>query len=291
MNSRTSPNHRAQGQDDHWRHVYRVVRRSRSSFFWGMRILPAERRRAMYAIYAFCREVDDIADLPGDAAVKQDALAAWRDEVGHLFAGRPQRPTTRALHGPVQRFDLPREEFLALIDGVELDTAPVVRMRTLTELLAYCRNVAGSVGMLSVHVFGVPTHPGPRIAETLGNALQLTNILRDLAEDAAADRLYLPQDLLAGRGIDGHSPQAAFEHPRFDSVCAELSELARRYFAEAETLILELGSRKLRAAVVMMKVYRETLDRLEARGWHEIGEPIRLTATRKMWLALRHGLL
>ena len=291
MNSRGSPAPCAQDKGEHWRHVHRVVRRSRSSFFWGMRILPAERRRAMYAIYAFCREVDDIADLPGEAAVKQVALAAWRDEIGRLFAGRPQRPTTRALYGPVQRFDLPREEFLALIDGVELDTAPVVRMRTLTDLLAYCRNVAGSVGMLSVHAFSIPAHPGPRIAETLGNALQLTNILRDLAEDAAADRLYLPQDLLAGRGIDGHSAQAALEHPRFDSVCAELSELARSYFAEAEALIVEIGSRKLRAAVVMMTIYRETLDRLEVRGWHDIGKPIRLTATRKMWLALRHGFL
>ena len=291
MNSRGNPDRRAQGKGEHWRHVHRVVRRSRSSFFWGMRILPAERRRAMYAIYAFCREVDDIADLPGDTAVKQGALAAWRDEIGHLFAGRPQRPTTRALHGPVQRFDLPREEFLALIDGVEIDTAPVVRMRTLTDLLAYCRAVAGSVGMLSVHAFGVPAHPGPRIAETLGNAVQLTNILRDLAEDAAADRLYLPQDLLAGRGIDGQSAQAAFAHPRFDSACSELSELARRYFGEAEALILELGSRKLRAAVIMMRIYRETLDRLEARGWHQLGNPVRLTAARKMWLAVRHGLL
>ena len=254
-------------------------------------MLPLERRRAMYAIYAFCREVDDIADQPGNAAVKRNRLAAWRDEIGRLFAGRPQRPTACALYGPIQRYKLPREEFLAVIDGVEIDAAPVVRMRTLTELLSYCRKVAGAVGMLSIHAFGVPAHPGPRIAETLGNAMQLTNILRDLKEDGAAQRLYVPEDLLAGHGISANPPEAVFEHPRFGSVCAELAELARGYFIESEELIAELGSRKLRAAVVMMTIYRETLDRLDERGWRQIGGPIRLTNPRKMWLALRHGFL
>ena len=136
----------------------------------------------MYAIYAFCREVDDIADTPGANADKHRALAAWRDEIARLYAGRPKWPTTRALLRPVQRFDLPREEFLAVIDGMESDAAPTVRIRTLDDLLDYCRKVAGAVGALSVCAFGVPQHPGPRIAETLGNALQLTNILRDLKE-------------------------------------------------------------------------------------------------------------
>ena len=157
----------------------RVVARSGTSFLWGMRVLPAERRRAMYAIYAFCREVDDIADEPGEVADKRRALAAWREEIDRLYAGRPEWLTTRALQAPVHRFELPREEFLAIIDGMEIDAAPTVRMRRLPDLLDYCRKVAGSVGILSVHTFGVPMHPGPRIAEVLGNALQLTNILRD----------------------------------------------------------------------------------------------------------------
>lgn len=274
---------------DPWTHVNRVVARSGTSFLWGMRVLSAERRRAMHAIYAFCREVDDIADEPGEIADKKRALAAWREEIDRLYAGRPEWPTTRALLSPVRRFDLPREEFLALIDGMEIDAAPSVRMRDLDELLGYCRKVAGSVGVLSVHVFGVPRHPGPRIAETLGNALQLTNILRDLEEDAAMQRLYVPRDMLDRHGVSATSPYTVFVHSGCARVCEELVTLARGYYTEASRLLTEFGWRKMRPAVLMMAVYRETLDRLEERGWQRIGGPIRLTRARKMWLGLQYG--
>ena len=271
-------------------HVNRVVEQSSSSFLWGMRVLPGERRRAMYAIYAFCREVDDVADEPGEIADKRRALAGWREEIRRLYAGRPTQPTTRALLGPVRRFGLPQDEFFAVIDGMEADAAPTIRMHTLEDLLSYCRKVAGAVGMLSVHAFGVPQDPGPRIAEALGNAFQLTNILRDLKEDAALQRLYVPLDLLENHDIDAKSLDAVFLHPRFADVCAELAELAQDYYSEADRLIRELGSRRMRPAVVMMAVYRETLDRLQARGWKRIDDPIGLTPARKIWLALRHGL-
>ena len=276
---------------DPWSHVNRVVARSGTSFLWGMRVLPAERRRAMYAIYAFCREVDDIVDDPGEAAVKRSALSDWRGEIDRLYAGRPEWPTTRALLAPVERFNLPRGEFLAVIDGMEIDAAPMVRMRRQDDLLDYCRKVAGSVGVLSVHAFGVPRHPGPRIAEVLGNALQLTNILRDLREDAARHRLYLPLDLLERHGVEGRSPGALFIHPGFAGACAETADLARGYYAEADRLLKELGWRKMRPAVLMMAVYRETLDRLEKRGWKRIGGPIRLSRARRTWLGLQYGFL
>lgn len=272
-------------------HVNRIVARSGTSFQWGMRVLPAERRRAMHAIYAFCREVDDVADRPGAAAGKRRALAAWREEIGRLYSGRPERPTTRALLDPVRRFDLPREEFLAMIDGMEIDAAPAVRMRTLDELLDYCRKVAGSVGVLSVHAFGVPRHPGPRIAETLGAALQLTNILRDLKEDAALGRLYVPREMIERRGVRAWPPDAAFVQPGFAGACEELAALARGYYSEADRLLREYGWRRMRPAVLMMAVYRETLDRLEERGWRRVGGPIRLTHARKMWIGVQYGLL
>ena len=279
-----------EGRVDPLVHVKRVVARSGTSFLWGMRVLPAERRHAMYAIYAFCREVDDIADEPGEESDKRQALAAWREEVDRLYAGRPRWPTTRALERPVRRYDLPREEFLAIIDGMEIDAAPVVRMRGLSELLDYCRMVAGSVGLLSVHTFGVPMHPGPRIAELLGNALQLTNILRDLEEDAALQRLYVPQELLDRHGVTERSPGRVFTQPGFAGVCAELCGLARGYYAEADRLLKDFGWRKMRPAVLMMAVYCETLDRLERRGWTRIGAPIRLSRTRKIWLGLQYGI-
>ena len=244
----------------------------------------------MYAIYAFCREVDDIADEPGEEAVKRRALAAWREEVDRLFAGRPEWPTTRALETPVHRFNLPRKEFLAIIDGMEIDAAPVVRMPRIADLLGYCRKVAGSVGVLSVHAFGVPMHPGPRIAEALGNALQLTNILRDLEEDAALQRLYVPQEMLDRHGVVARSPGPLFAHPGFAGACTELAGLARGYYAEADRLLAEIGWRKMRPAVLMMAVYRETLDRLEERGWKRIGGPIRLSRARRTWLGVQYGL-
>ena len=274
-----------------WTHVHRVVARSGTSFLWGMRVLPAERRRAMYAIYAFCREVDDVADEPGETADKKRGLAAWREEVARLYAGEPQWPTTRALLQPVHRFDLPQEEFLAVIDGVEVDAAPAVRMQTLDDLLGYCRKVAGAVGMLSIHAFGVPRDPGYQIAETLGNAVQITNILRDVKEDAGVERLYVPLEMVKRHGVAEGSLGSIFVQPGFAGACAELAELARGYYAGTDRLLAPLGRRQMRPIVLMMAVYRETLRRLEQRGWTRLDVPVRLTRARKLWLALRHGLL
>ncbi|MCY4488869.1 MAG: presqualene diphosphate synthase HpnD [Deltaproteobacteria bacterium] len=274
-----------------WTHVHRVVARSGTSFLWGMRVLPAERRRAMYAIYAFCREVDDVADEPGDSAEKRRGLAAWREEIARLYAGEPRWLTTRALLQPVQRYDLPREEFLAVIDGVETDTAPAVRMGTLEDLLRYCRKVAGAVGMLSIHAFGVPRDPGYQIAETLGNAVQITNILRDVKEDAAEERLYVPLDLMERHGVPESPLSAVCDQPGFAAACAELAGIARDHYAGTERLLARLGRRQIRPIVLMMAVYRETLRRLEVRGWTHLERPVRLGKPRKLWLALRYGLL
>ena len=272
-------------------HVQRVVARSGTSFLWGMRVLPAERRHAMYAIYAFCREVDDVADEPGEPAEKKRGLADWRDEIARLYAGEPQRLTTRALLQPVRRFDLPREEFLAVIDGMEIDAAPTVRMPTLDDLLNYCRKVAGAVGMLSIHAFGVPRDPGYEIAEALGNAVQLTNILRDVKEDAEIERLYVPLEMVERHGVVEGSLSSVFVQPGFAAACADLAELARDYYARTDRLLVQLGWRQMRPIVLMMAVYRETLERLEERGWTRIDRAVRLTRARKLWLALRYGLL
>ncbi len=264
--------------------------RSGTSFLWGMRALSAERRRAIYAIYAFCREVDDIADEPGETADKRRALADWRQEIDCLYAGEPNWPTTRALLKPVRLYNLPQEEFLAVIEGMEIDSGPAVRMQNLDDLLHYCRRVAGAVGRLSIHAFGVPRNPGYQIAETLGNALQLTNILRDLKADAESQRLYVPLELLGKHGVAATSLNAILSHPGFGGACAELAGLARGYYAETERVIAEFGWRRIRPAVLMMAVYRELLDRLEERGWTRIDVATRLTRFRKLLLAVRYGL-
>ncbi len=276
-------------------HVHRVVTASRTSFLMGMKILPRDRREAMFAVYAFCREVDDIADEGGTPAEKRARLAEWRNEIDRLYAGRPLRPTAQALAGPVARFDLPRAEFLALIDGMEMDARETVRLTDMDTLRLYCRRVAGAVGMLSIRVFGA-TEPAARdLAVALGEALQLTNILRDLGEDAARDRIYLPADLLARHGIamrgDGSDPPAMLAHPGLAGACAEVAEVARHRFDEADAALAQCDRRRLRPALLMAGVYDRYLRLLTRRGWQRAAEPVRLSKPAKVWAAIRLGLL
>jgi presqualene diphosphate synthase len=272
-------------------HVHEVVRRAGSSFFAAMRILPPERREAVYAIYAYCREVDDIADEDGESAAKMARLAAWRDEVERIYAGRPETPTGTALAGDVLRFALPREEFLRLIDAVEQDAGTVMHAPTLAELRRYCRGVAGAVGMLLIRIFGDSGPAAQEFAVALGEALQLTNILRDLAEDADRGRLYLPAELLREHGVEtGKSAAEVLADPRIGAVCATLAALAERRFTEAETALGQADRKALRSALVMRDVYHELLRRLVRRGWRALDRPVRVGRLFKLSVALRHAL-
>ncbi len=270
------------------------VRRSGTSFYWAMRILPRVKREAMFAIYAFCREVDDIADERGDAEAKQTALAAWRDQIAALYDGRPGRTITRALAAPVAEFRLRREDFEEILRGVEMDARGEMRAPSLERLELYCSRVAGAVGLLSVRVFGCADPRADSVALSVGHALQLTNILRDVAEDAALGRLYLPRELLDAAAITGRDPQAVARHPNLPKACAALAEIARRRFAEARTSLADMTPRdraSLRPAVIMLAVYSRLLDRLIGGGWRRLDPPVRLPRAEKMWIALRHGVL
>jgi len=268
-----------------------IVVRSGTSFRSGMRILPPRQRVAMYAIYAFCREVDDIADEPGTPAAKIAALEAWREEIERLYDGRPSRPVARALLGPIGGFDLPKAEFLAVIDGMEMDAREDIQAPTPEDYALYCRRVAGAVGMLSVHVFGEVGLAGRELAEVLGEALQTTNILRDLAEDGRRGRLYLPQDLLRDAGIEATSPAAVLAHPALPIACDRLAERAEALFARARAVLARCDRRKVRPARVMLEVYHRILRRLVARGWRRLDSPVRISAAMKLRILLRHGIL
>ena len=178
-----------------------VVRASGSSFYWGMRLLDRPRRYAMYAIYAFCREVDDIADEPGEPETKRRQLAEWRVELDRLYAGAPTHPIAKALHGPVLQYNLPKDDFIAVIAGCESDGEGAMVRPSMAELELYCDRVACAVGRLSVRVFGPLRPRSMETANATGMALQMTNILRDVAVDAAIGRLYLPDELLTKHGI------------------------------------------------------------------------------------------
>ncbi|NYZ16712.1 presqualene diphosphate synthase HpnD [Azospirillum sp. RWY-5-1] len=277
-------------------HVTEVVRRSGSSFTLGMRILPRERREAMFAIYAFCREVDDVADEPNPDAVKLALLADWRREIDALYEGRPGRPTTRALAGPVRRFGLPKDEFVAVIDGMEMDVVSPLHAPDMETLRLYCRRVAGAVGLLSLHAFGAEEPEARGFAVALGEALQLTNILRDVEEDAGRDRLYLPGDLLRRHGIDPSAGgatgvAAVLAHPGLDAACRDLAAVARARFAEADRALASCARAPLRPALLMMGIYEDVLNRLERRGWHGNDGALRVGKASKLWAALAGGLL
>src|SRR5690348_12558673 len=261
-----------------------------TSFYWAMRLLPEARRDAMFAIYAFCREVDDIADGADTSDVKRRDLDAWRREIDALFAGRPATTTGRALLEPVRRFGLRRADFLAVIDGMEMDAAEI-RAPSLAELDLYCDRVASAVGRLSVRAFGVPTAAADRVAHALGRALQLTNILRDLVEDGARGRLYLPRELLQAEGITATDPATALRHSALPKVCGKLAAMAERRFVEARAAMRECPRRPMRPAEAMAAVYHAILTRLRRRGWRDLDHPVRVPRALKLWFALRYGLL
>jgi phytoene synthase len=268
-----------------------IVARSRTSFRTGMRLLPPRQRAAMYAIYAFCREVDDIADEPGAPPAKLAALDAWRAEIERLYAGRPTREISRALRQPLHDFDLPKSEFLAIIEGMAMDAQGPIQAPPPEDYALYCRRVAGAVGMLSVQVFGETGAAGRELAEVLGEALQTTNILRDLAEDAERDRLYLPRDILREAGIAATTPQAVLAHPALPRACDLLARRSEASFARARAALARCERRRVRPARVMLEVYSRLLERLTARGWRDLENPVRLSTFEKLWIVVRHGLL
>ncbi|HYM71514.1 MAG TPA: presqualene diphosphate synthase HpnD [Stellaceae bacterium] len=270
--------------------IRRRVEAAGTSFYWAMRMLPQERRDGMYAIYAFCREVDDIAD-DWPAEQRPAGLAAWHDEIEAVYAGRPRQMIGRALLTPVERFGLRKGDFHDIVDGMEMDAVEDIRAPGLAKLDAYCGRVAGAVGHLSVHVFGDPGEAAHRVADALGRALQLTNILRDLDEDAQRGRLYLPRELLDRHGIRDDDPAAVLRHPALPAVCRDVADIAIGHFDAAKTAMAECSRRAMRPAAVMGAFYRAMLEALLRDGWRDPTARVSLSKGRKLWLVLRHGLI
>ena len=271
--------------------VAEKVRASGSSFYWGMRLLSRPRRFAMYAIYAFCREVDDIADEPGEPETKRRQLAGWRDELDRLYQGRPTHPIAMALAGPVADFALPKADFMAVIDGCEMDGRNEMVRPSMANLELYCDRVASAVGRLSVRVFGEMRPRSLDVANATGMALQLTNILRDVAVDAAIGRLYLPHELLSAHGIEASDPLVVLKHPDLPAVCRELGATAWGYFEASDRAMAECSRRAMRPATLMKEMYREIFHRVAAEGFVPRDPPVKVSKGFKLWCILRHGLM
>jgi len=269
-----------------------AVRRkaSGSSFYSAMRLMARPQREAMFAIYAFCRAVDDIADDGiGTREERRAQLDLWRADVKALCEGRP--PGRGAFLGEtVARFRPRLADFLAVIDGMQMDVDADIVAPPLETLDLYCDRVASAVGRLSIKVFGMDEAPGFALAYHLGRALQLTNILRDLDEDAAAGRLYLPKEHLGEAGVDATSPAAALNHPAVDAACRRLAALARTHYDEAGVVMRERPKGDLRAPRLMGAVYAEILKRMRTEGWAPPRRRVHLPKAQLAWLALRHSL-
>jgi len=265
-------------------------RASGSSFYMAMRILPLAQRDAMFAIYSFCRQVDDIADAHGPRDERLAGLAAWRSDIKALYRGSVTARTSD-LARPVQDYGLDQADFLAVIDGMEIDVIADVKAPTWSELDLYCDRVASAVGRLSVRIFGLENKAGRELAHHLGRALQLTNILRDLDEDAVAGRLYLPREALAEAGIDAADPSVALASPSLERACAQLIEVARNHFDRADEIMSSAPRRAVRAPRIMGAVYRLMLEHMATRGFAPPRRTLRLGRPRLVWIIMRYAFI
>lgn len=262
----------------------------KSSFYAAMKSMPPAEREAMFAIYAFCRAVDDIADdQQGDKAERTAALNAWRGAIERLYSGGdPGRAAFLA--EPVRAFALEQADFVAVIDGMQMDVDADIVAPDHATLDLYCDRVASAVGRLSVKVFGMAPGPGIDLAYHLGRALQLTNILRDLDEDAGIGRLYVSSDALAVAGMAASDPATTIADPRIDTAARQIAAEARRHY-EAADKVMRTATGRLKAPRLMRAAYGRILEHMQAEGWKPPRRRVSLSRREKLWVLVRYGLL
>ncbi len=257
---------------------------SGSSFYYSFLFLPPQRRRAITALYAFCREVDDSVDDCTDAGVAQAKLAWWRQELGRLFDGTAQHPVTRALAPALQPFGIKREYLAEIIDGMEMDLIQN-RYADFAALEQYCHRVAGVVGLLAASIFGYRDERTPTYAHTLGLAFQLTNIIRDVGEDSRKGRIYLPLSELRQFEVGEADILHARQSENFIRLMAFQIRRARSYYATALQQLPDVDRKAQRPGLVMAAIYRSLLDEIEADGCRVLSQRTALTPIRKLWIA------
>ena len=277
-------------------HVKKIVMRSNTSFYWAMRLLARKKRTAMFAIYAFCRGVDDIADELATTQSKRLRLQKRRVDILAMLDGKPNNPLDRQLLLAKERFRLKSTDFLDIIEGISMDIRKEKKNErfcivNMDELTLYCNRVAGAVGRLSNQVFGLEGENSNKLASALGRALQITNILRDLVEDAEANRLYLPLETLKKHGIKATEPKDVLASPHLSKVCNEIATIAEQDFQDAESILCVLEREKIRPILIMKDLYKPTLKRLIKRGWVDLDKPVRLAKLEKLWIIFLSGIL
>ena len=263
-----------------------LARREAANFYHAFRILPRAQRQAMCALYAFLRLTDDLSDAPGPAEAKRGPLADWRRRLDAALAGRYSHRLHAALHDAVQAHGIPGEYLDAVLDGVEMDLEPV-EYATFTDLYRYCYRVASAVGLACIHVWGFADHRAKAYAESAGIGFQLTNILRDLGEDAARGRVYLPHEDLERFGYAPARLGRGEQDERFQALMRFQVERARGYYDAAQPLATLLAPPGRAVFLVMARTYRGLLDAIERRGYDVFSRRVRLSTGHKLWLVAR----
>lgn len=266
----------------------RVTRKSRSNFYYAFLTLPRPQREALYAVYAFCRTVDDIADLGGDAEAQRRDLALWRQEVARCYepGAVPTLPIARQLAEAVRAYGLPRAALEAIIEGCEMDLRRTT-YETAEDLYPYCYRVASAVGLCCIEIFGYTDARAREYAVHLGMALQLTNILRDVGADAQAGRVYLPQEDLRKFGVTVEDLVAGRHTEAFTRLMAHEAARARDFYRRAREAFPAVDARSLVPAQIMGRIYYALLREIEARGFRVFGERVSVPTARKVAIALR----
>ena len=269
--------------------IKRMVKKSGTSFFWSMRLLPLGKRNAMYTIYAFFRHIDDIVDGDKDVGEKLELIEAWRQELDNIYDKKtPVTEIGRKIYKNCMRFKLPKSEFIKLIDSITMDLPNPVQAPSMEEFNRYCRGVAGVPGNLSLRIFGCEDEKLiENLATTLGTALQITNILRDVKEDAMADRLYIPKEFLEKAGITSTDPQSVIVDKNLAIAREELAQIAAKNYDEAYGLIRRLDKKTARSVMIIASIYKRYFDIMQNRGWEVISPKPTIGKMKKLGLALR----
>jgi phytoene synthase len=257
---------------------------SGSSFYYSFLFLPAPRRRAITALYAFCREVDDIVDECTDAGLAHTKLAWWRQELARLYAGAPQHPVARALAPAIEPYGIKHEYLSEIVDGMQMDLTQV-RYADFAALELYCHRVAGVVGLLAASIFGYREAQTLEYAHTLGLAFQLTNIIRDVGEDGRKGRIYLPLSELQQFGVSAADILQARQSENFVRLMRFQIERAERCYRAAFDKLPDADRKAQRPGLVMAAIYRTLLREIEADGCKVLTQRTALTPVRKLWIA------
>jgi 15-cis-phytoene synthase len=259
---------------------------SGSSFYYSFKFLPQDKRRAITALYAFCREVDDVVDECSDAGVARTTLNWWRAQVAEIYGGKPQHPVAQALVPIVQRFNLSQEHLLEIIDGMEMDLEQA-RYPDFKSLQLYCYRVASVVGLLAAEIFGYTDRKTLKYAHDLGIAFQLTNIIRDVGEDARRNRIYLPMDELQQFGVTAADILNSKETENFQKLMGYQIERAQRYYKQALDQLPAVDHKSQRTGLIMAAIYQATLQEVISSGSHVLRERVSLGTGYKLWLAIK----